>query len=657
MRSLQVKGCCPLDCQDSCAWVAHVSEGRVTKVTGAKEHPVTRGVLCAKVRDYETHTYAPDRLLYPLRRTGPKGKGAFERVSWNEVLGIIARRFNEIVGSYGPEALMPLQYAGSMGTIQRHALMRLFHAMGATRIHGSTCGAATGAAAMAGHPVSCDPEDFAQAEMILLWGANLMTTSHHHWQFYKTARQRNGARIIAIDPRRTRTTEICDGHLAIRPGTDAILAAGIARVLVENDLADLQYARQVAVDVDAYLAEIEPWTPTRVAAVCDVSVADIVDLATEFGKARPATIRMGIGPMQTIDGDLFTRCVAALPVLAGHWRFKGGGIFVASWPDANIPMAERRDIVPGEPRSLDVAKLGPILTDETMAPQIKGLMIWCTNPAAIQPDLESVRSGLSRDDLFTVVLEHFMTDTARYADIVLPSTTQLEHFDVIAGWGHYLAVNNPAIEPLGEAKSHGDVMRLLATKLGLDHPALRESDEEITASILPDHIKLEDLKRKGWVKASPKAPDLTAGGPSLTLATGVPTPNAKRLPGDVPAGKLRLLTPKPHYFFNTSLSNMPRHRKSQGPPALQMNAADAGARGLIDGDQVVAQNDQGSLAAALHVTDKVRPGVVVLEDRWSCHSDMTPAAVNLLTPAAWTPAGQPAYNDIFVDVSPAPHRA
>jgi len=654
MQSQKVKGCCPLDCPDSCAWVVHVVEGRATRVTGAKEHPVTRGVLCAKVRDYEAHTYSPDRLLYPLRQMGPKGEGGFERISWHEALETIASHFNEIISRDGPQALMPLQYAGSMGAIQRHALMRLFHAMGASRIHGSTCGAATGAAEKAGHPLTCDPEDLAEAELILLWGANTLTTSHHHWHFYKTARERNGARIIAIDPRRTRTAEACDSHVAIRPGTDAVLAAGIARVLVKNGLADLEYARQVALDLDAYLAEIEPWTPKHVAAVCDVPEIDIVDLATDFGKARPATIRLGIGPMQTIDGDLYTRCVAALPVLAGHWRFKGGGIFVGSWPDANIAMAERRDLATGDPRSLDVAKLGPILTDETLAPPIKGLMIWCTNPAAIQTDLETVRRGLSRDDLFTVVLEHFMTDTARYADIVLPSTTQLEHFDVIAGWGHYLAVNHAAIEPLGEARNHGDVMRLLAVKMGLDHRALRDSDEEIAASILPDYVKLEDLKSKGWIKASPKPPDLTTGGPSVTLATGISAPNADRTPGNAPGGKLRLLTPKPHYFFNTSLSNMPRQRKNQGPPALQMNAADASERGLANGAPVLAKNDHGSLVVALHVTDKIRPGVVVLEDRWSCHSNMTPAAVNLMAPPTWTPAGQPAYNDIFVEVLPAP---
>jgi anaerobic selenocysteine-containing dehydrogenase len=653
MHPQEVMGCCPLDCQDSCSWIAHVVDGRVTRVTGAKDHPVTRGVLCAKVRDYEAHTYSPDRLLYPLRRTGPKGEGAFERISWDEALGTIADRFTEIIDRDGPEALMPLQYAGSMCVVQRHALMRLFHAINASRIHGSVCAAAVGAAIDAGHPVAYDPEDFSECELVLLWGANVLTTSHHHWHFYKAARKRNGARIISIDPRRTRTAEACDSHLAIRPGTDAVLAAGIAHVLLEKGLADLEYARQVARDLDAYLTEVEPWSPERVAAVCGLSEMDIVDLATAFGKARPATIRLGVGPMQTIDGDLYTSSVAALSVLAGHWQFKGGGVFVGSWPACNIDAAERPDLVRSDPRSLDVAKLGSILMDETLAPPIKGLMIWCTNPAAIQTDLETVRRGLARDDLFTVVLEHFMTDTARYADVVLPSTTQLEHFDVLGGWGHYLAVNHPAIEPLGEAKNHGDVMRLLAARMGIDNPALRDSDEEITASILPDYVKLEDLKRKGWIKASPKAPDLTTGGPNVRLATGIPAPNANRMPGDPPGGRLRLLTPKPHYFFNTSLSNMPRQRKNQGPPALQMNAADASARGLINGDPVLAQNDHGSLITALRVTDKIRPGIVVLEDRWWCHSDETPAAVNYMAPASWTRAGQPSYNDIFVEVLPA----
>ncbi len=637
MQPHEVVGCCPLDCQDSCSWIAHVVDGRVERVTGAKDHPFTRGVLCAKVRDYEARTYSPDRLLYPLRRIGPKGKGAFEPISWDEALGTIADRFTEIIDRDGPEALMPLHYMGSMGVVQRRSLMRIFHAVGASRIHGSVCGAAGNAIVQAGHPFGFDPEEIAESELILLWGANVLTTCHHHWHFYELARKRKGARLIAIDPRRTRTAERCDSHLAIRPGTDAVLAAGIAHVLLDKGLADLEYARQAALDLDAYAAEVEPWTPRHVAAVCDLPEEDIVDLATAFGKARPATIRSGIGPQQTVDGDLYTRGISALSILAGHWRLKGGGLFIEAYPTINDMAAERPDLVPGDPRSLDLAKLGRVLTAKDLDPPVKGLMIWGMNPAIIQTDVETVWRGLSRDDLFTVVIEHFMTDTARYADILLPSTTQLEHFDIQGAWGHhYLAVNHPAIEPLGEAKNHGDVMRLLAARMGLDHPALRDSDEEIAASALPDDIELEELMRKGWMKASPQRPDLTSGGPSLRIATGIPAPDAARVPGEVPSDKLRLLTPKPHYFLNSSFANMPRQRKNQGMPVLQMNADDASTRGLIDGNTVMARNDRASLVVALQVTDKIRPGTVVLEGKWWCYPTETAAVANRLAPDSWS---------------------
>lgn len=430
-----------------------------------------------------------------------------------------------------------------------------------------------------------------------------------------------------------------------------MLAAGLAHVMLEKGLADLEYARRAAVDVDAYIAEVDPWTPKRVAGVCGLSEEDIVALATSFGKARPATIRSGIGPQQTIDGDMYTRSISALSILGGHWRFKGGGLFIEAYPTIDDKAAERPDLVVGEPRSLDLAMLGRILTNKDLEPQIKGLMIWGMNPAIVETDVESVWRGLARDDLFTVVLEHFMTDTARYADILLPSTTQLEHFDVQGAWGHhYLALNHPAIEPLGEAKNHGDVMRLLAGRMGLDHPALRESDEEIAASALPDHIKLEELMTKGWIKASPRRPDPTSGGPSLKIATGVPTPDAVRVPGDVPGGKLRLLTPKSHFFLNSTFVNMERQRKNQGKPVLQMNAADAQERGLADGDTVMARNQRAGFRVALQITDKIRPGIVVLEGKWWCHPAETATVANRLAPDAWTEAGQPAYNDIFVDV-------
>ena len=428
----------------------------------------------------------------------------------------------------------------------------------------------------------------------------------------------------------------------------------MAHVMLKEGLADLDYANQVASDVDTYISEVEPWTPARVAAVCDLKMEDVVSLAMAFGRARPATIRSGVGPQQSVGGDVYMRAISALAILGGHWRHKGGGLFVEAYPRLDNKAAERPDIVRGNPRSLDVARLGQTLTDGNLVPPVKGLMIWGSNPAVSQPDVEAVWRGLARDDLFVISLEHFMTDTARYADIVLPSTTQLEHLDVQGAWGHhYIAVNHPAIAPVGEAKPHADIMRLLAARMGLNHPALQESDEEIAKSALPKDIGLGALEVQGWVKASPAQPDLTLNGLRLKIAVGIPASESVVTVNDIEQESLQLLTPKSHYFLNSTFANMDRQRKSQGPPVLQINPADAHTRGLTDGDMVVARHERAALRVTLQVTDTIRRGTVALEGKWWRYPYETAAVANRLTPRAWTASGQPAYNDIFLDVFPA----
>jgi len=639
----EIKGCCPLDCQDTCAWTAHVEDDRVVRVTGAKDHPFTRGVLCAKVNDYQNRTYAPDRLLHPMRRTGEKGSGTFERISWDEALDTIADRWKAIIASDGPEALMPLFYLGSMGVVQRHALMRLFHGLGASRLHGEVCGASMSALWAEGHPVGFDPEEIVDSKLVILWGVNMLSTCHHHWQLIKEARKRHGTRVICIDPRRTRTAEQCDQHIAIKPGSDAILAMGIAHVMLEEGLADLDYFQATASDVDAFCEQVKPWTPDRVAQACGMDAETVVALAREFAAADPAVLRAGVAPQQTIRGEAFVRSLSALSALAGHWRKPGGGLFIFDAPAFDEFAAARDDLAPGETRSLDLSALGPVLTDTSMEKPVKGLMVWCMNPAVVQVDSSKVRSGLAREDLFTVVLDHFMTDTARYADIVLPATTQLEHFDVVGAWGHhYLSVNNPAVSPQGEAKSHGEVMRLLAPRLGLDHPAFSESDEEIAATTLPDGLDLETLKAEGWRKLSPPRPDPSRGDTKLRFSGDDPEPIA--------SDSLRLLTPKSHYFLNSSFANMPRQRKGEGSPTLEMHPVDAGQRGLVDGQTVTIRNERGTVQTALLVSDIITPGAVTLVGKWWSEPEETAVLSNMLTPSSWSPGGQPAYNDTFVEV-------
>ena len=556
-KTTEIKGCCPLDCQDSCAWVATVADGRVLSVQGSREHPFTRGTLCAKVNDYQERTYSADRLLYPLRRAGPKGEGKFERISWDEAIDVIATRFSEIIEEHGPEALLPHNYLGSMGAVQRRALMRLFHTLGASQFHGSICGAAGNILEAEGHPRGFDPEEMVHSRMIILWGSNDLSTCHHHFHFMKEARKHNRARLVSIDPRRTRTARACDEHIPIRPGTDTVLAAGMAHVMLREGLADLEFAREISSDLDEFIAGVSEWTPERVSTICGIDVDVVERLAKEFGEKRPAVIRTGISPQQSINGEAFVRSVSALTILGGHWRHTGGGLFIEAYPVFYDLQAARPDLMTGQPRSLDLARLGQILTDRSLEPPIKGLMIWGTNPAVVQPNTKLVRKGLSRENLFTVVLEHFLNDTAQYADIVLPSTTQLEHFDIQGAWGHhYISLNHPAIAPIEEAKSHGEVMRLLAKRMGLVDPALQESDEEIAASALPADMDLDELKANGWLKKSPGRPSFEEG--KLRLFEEIPQPVEPPT-----AGHLQLLTPKSHYFLNSSFANMSRQRKAE----------------------------------------------------------------------------------------------
>jgi anaerobic selenocysteine-containing dehydrogenase len=654
-----IKGCCPLDCPDTCAWIAHVEDGKVVRVVGDKDHPFTRGVLCAKVNDYPARTYSPDRLLHPLRRTGAKGDGKFERISWEEAIDTIAGRFDQIITEHGAEALMPVTFFGSMGAMQKHAPMRLLNALGASDMHGDICGAPSIAILGAGHSIGFDPEDYGHAKLIILWGVNVLSTGHHHWHFLSEARKRHGTRIICIDPRRTRTAAQCDEHIAIRPGSDAALAAGMARILFSENLADLEYAGQMVDDLDAYREQVEPWTPERVAEACDIDAETVISLARDFAAAQPGMIRSGIGPQQNAHGEAFVWALSALSILTGHSRSKGGGLSIFNLPDVNLGLSARDDLKQEKTRSLDMTRLGEILNGEVGpngmgdGPSVKGLLIWGTNPAVVLPESAKIRRGLAREDLFTVVLEHFMTDTAKHADIILPSTTQLEHFDVVLPWGHYyMAANNPAIAPLGQSKSHGEIMRLVAHRMGLNHPAMQESDEEIAAAGLPPELPLEMLKSDGWRKHAPAPAGIPAADKRISLA-GYPAPDDLPSPETMGTNSLHLLTPKAHYFLNSSFANMERQQKAEGGPTLEMNRQDATKRNLADGQRIIIRNDQGTLKTDLAVTENIRPGTVALTGKWWSAKDNSDAVGNMLVPSAWSPTGQPAFNDVFVQVEGA----
>ena len=643
---MQVKGCCPLDCQDSCAWVAHVEAGKVARIEGARDHTITRGVLCAKVKDYEGLVTAPGRLLKPLKRSGPKGGGQYEPISWDQALDEIAERFTAIIAVHGAEALMPFSYLGTQGVVQRLAPMRLFHALGASRATGGVCAVSAAALMAEGHPIGVDPEETPEAKLVLIWGQNVLSTCHHQWHFIAEARK-NGARVIAIDPCATRTTKQCDLHLAPRPGTDPILAAALGRHLLETRRADLELTALWVEDLEAYAQAVAPWTFERAAEATGLSVAEIAALAEDFATAKPALIRAGIAPQQALNGEAFVRGLSALAILGGHWRHTGGGLSILSMPQLNEARAARPDLCPGNPRSLDIARLGEHL--ESADPPVMGLMVWSANPALTNIDGPRVRRGLMREDLFTVAADHFLTDTARFADIVLPATTQFEHFDIQGAWGHhYVMANTPAIAPNGESRSSGDIMRGLARRLGLDHPALRESDEEIAASALPEGWSLADLAAQGWRKSPTPRPAIAAMAKRLKISGGAITAPIRQ-----PTEYLQLLSPKSHYFLNSTFANMQRHQHQQGQPVITIHHRDAEERGLEAGMRVAVRNGAEELRLILAVSNAVRPGVATLEGKWWDGDKADAVPMNRLSPSRWSPAGQPAYNEVFVTVTAA----
>lgn len=635
---MQVKGCCPLDCQDSCAWQARVDAQGQIRVEGAKDHPVTRGVLCAKVKDYETRLTAPARLLQPMRRSGPKGSGQFVPVTWDAALDEIATRFNAIIAAHGAEALLPFHYLGTQGVVQRLALMRVFHALGASQPVGGVCAVSASTLMAEGHPIGVDPEETPDAELVILWGQNVLSTAHHQWHFIDAARRR-GAKIVAIDPCRTRTAKQCDMHLAPLPGTDAVLAAAIGRHLLETGQADLAFAGQWIADLDGYRRAVAPWDFAAAAAATGLPPEDIEALAEMFAAARPAMIRAGIAPQQGQNGEAFVRGLSAIAMLGGHWQRRGGGLSILSLAALNENRAARPELLRGAPRRLDIARLGEHL--DSADPPVMGLMVWSANPAATQIDAPRVKQGLLREDLFTVVADHFMTDTARHADIVLPATTQFEHLDVQGAWGHhYVLANLPVIAPMGEARSSGAIMRGLAAKLGLDDPVFRESDREIAASALPDGWDFDALAAEGWRKSSPSQPFTDSASAKLRISDGPVTAPER------PAA-LQLLSPKSHYFLNSTFANMPRHQVSQGEPAIALHPDDAARFGLQSGMRVRVSNGAEALAFVLRVSETMRPGVAAIEGKW-WESERPLAAMNRLTPSRWSPAGQPAYNEVFV---------
>ena len=649
-----------------------VENGRAVRMAGDPEHPFTRGFLCAKVARYIERTYHEGRLLHPLIRGGAKGSGAFRRATWDEALELIASRLNAIIDSEdGPQAILPYSYAGTMGLIQGDSMsMRFFHRIGASRLARTIC-SACGAEALNmtyGTRMGTDPEAVGEAKLILLWGTNTLTSNPHLWPFIRKAKA-NGATTICIDPLRTRTADACDEHIAIRPGTDAALALGMMHVLFRDGLDDRSYLAEMTNGWETLRDRaLHEFAPSRVAQICRIPVETVESLAHRYGTTRPTFIRMNYGLQRHAGGGAAVRAISLLPAVTGAWNDAGGGCQLSSSGTFNIDSAplERPDLIRPGTRTINMTRLGEALMD-TDDPPVKALIVYNSNPASVAPEREKVLAGLKRDDLFTVVLEHFQTDTADYADVVLPATTQLEHDDLHKAYGHlYLMYNRAAIAPLGEALPNAEIFRLLAAKMHLDFPELRESDESMMrAALSKSHVSLDELREHGWARLPVPSPHLPfARGAKLRTPSGKieidPTPDyvppyesEERAPDLARRYPLALISPPAHTFLNSTFVNVTSLRRAAGKPTLEIHVDDAAPRGIAGGERVTIYNDRGAFTAEAVVTDRVRPGVVSAQSVWWGKLTGDGTNANQTTSQALTDIGGGAtFYDNRVDVRP-----
>jgi anaerobic selenocysteine-containing dehydrogenase len=654
--SVVVRGGCAHDCPDTCAWLVTVEDGRAVSLHGDPEHPYTRGALCAKVNRYLDRVYHPDRILHPLRRAGAKGEGRFERVSWEEALLDIADRLRAITGRFGGEAVLPFSYAGNMGLVQYSGMDRRFFArLGASRLGRTICGdtANAGVEAVLGTSSGMLPQDIVHSRYIVLWGTNTVVTNVHLWPLIRQARAA-GARLVVIDPVRTRTAEEADWHLAPLPGTDGALALGMINLIVAEGRQDQEWLDRHSEGFERLREAAGEWTPERVAAVTGLPAGDVIRLAREYASTRPACIRTLVGAEKQVNGGASFRAIAALPAVTGAWRELGGGLLHwtrSFFVDAfNVRAVARPDFARTRTRAINMIQVGRALTDPTLDPPIKALFVYNSNPASIAPNRRLVLEGLARNDLFTVVSELLVTDTARYADYVLPATSFLEHWDLLFPWGHTHAVlNRPAIEPLGEAVSNGELFRRLGAAMGFTEPELLESDEAMVRAALPDGM-WERLLEEGSVPLElPAGPRFAAGGfPTESGRCRLGEAGDWSAPGEADGLPLVLVSAKyALHFLNSSYAGVPRHLAAEGEARVSISAEDAAARGIADGESVRVRSAQGSLELRARVGGGVRPGVVAIP-----HGYWGASANDLTTDELADMAGGGAFFGTHVEVEP-----
>ena len=674
-----MRGACPHDCPDTCSLLTTVENGVAIKVSGNPAHPQTAGVLCNKVSRYTERTYHPDRLLTPLKRSGPKGSGQFEPVSWQAALTDIAARLKAIA-AISPQAIVPYSYAGTMGLVQCESISaRFFHRLGASLLDRTICASAGGEGLVQtiGGKVGMRVEHFAESRLILIWGSNSVGSNLHFWRYAMQAKK-GGAKLVCIDPRRSETAEKCHEHIALLPGTDAALALGMMHELIENDWLDHDYLAQYTLGWPELKQRALEWPPERAASVCGIDVSQIKNLARDYGQCfadqQPAAIRLNYGMQRVRGGGNATRAIASLPALTGAWRHRAGGLLMSSSGQFPINKAalQRPDLRgSAQSRTINMSTIGNALLAETsidFGPQIKALIVYNSNPVAVAPESGKVVAGFAREDLFTVVLEHFQTDTADYADYILPATTQLEHWDIHASYGHTdVLLNRPAVAPLGQAKPNSQIFRELAAHMGFDDPCFADTDEQLCKTAFDGKIDFDELLTHGFATLElPEAPFAqgnfpTASGKCEFFSQRLSQSGQDGLPNHVPNYEtlgtsdkfpLAMISPPARNFLNSTFVNVKSLRDREVEPVLEIHAVDAATRGIASGAIVKVFNQRGSYQVKAVVSDRARPGVVNGMGIWWRKLGLAGTNVNELTSQNLTDmGGGPVFYDCLVEVS------
>lgn len=625
---------CPKDCPDCCGLLAKVEDGRVTEVRGDPEHPFTQGYICQKAHGFPQHVHSPHRITRPLKRNGPKGSGQFQPIGWDEALSFLADKYNEVISSHGPAAVLPYYYGGHMGVVQRNVGHAFFNRLGASHMLPTICGpaASAGYKASLGRGPSTSIETAADSDFIVIWGNNTLTTNLHAWPFFQKAR-RKGAKLVVIDPYKNRTAQKADRHLMPKAGTDAALALAIMQVLIEQDLLDQDFIAQQTLGFEELKQRAAEYPPAKAAEICGLDEAEIVSLALDYGQARAPFIRTGWGLARQLKGGMAMRTIALLPALVGAFGKPGGGIGRSlGGALRDLSVLTRPDLRSGAAREVNMVHLGNALT-ELDGPPIKLLHNYLCNPAAVAPQSAKVMAGLEREDLFLVVHEMFMTDTARMADLILPGASFMEVTDLYSSYGHnYLRMARPVVEPQGESRSMLDVFQDLAARMGFDDDVFSQTEDQFIEALLEqDSPALEGIDlgalyegravklnipdnpyAKGFATPSGKVEFFSQAMADMGLD---PLPNGE--PSLDPEGQgrypLQLITPPHHAFLNSAFNEIPAQEKKAGPAQAMIHPQDASARGIVDGSPVRLFNDRGEFRLQAKLTSETRPGLVVVE--------------------------------------------